>query len=66
MGEVKGPHNSIETSTNMNQEVATYSVPLIWLVIWVFVVAKNLDRPKSAIFGIMLLSNNMLDGFKSR
>ncbi len=27
---------------------------------------KSLDRPKSAIFGIILSSNNTLPGFRSR
>ena len=45
---------------------STYSVPKGLCVVLVSASPKILDKPKSAIFGTMFLSTNMLSGFKSK
>jgi hypothetical protein len=44
----------------------TYPVPTALIVFLVFSSPKSLDKPKSAIFGFILLSSNILAGFKSK
>jgi hypothetical protein len=43
-----------------------YRVPKELFVCFVLCSMNSLDKPKSAIFGDMLSSNNILAGFKSK
>jgi hypothetical protein len=45
---------------------STYCVPLSISVLCVFDEEKTLDNPRSAIFGVMVLSSKILAGFKSK
>jgi hypothetical protein len=44
----------------------SYGVPIQVSVIRVCSCPKSLDKPKSASFGLILTSNNILAGFKSK